>query len=53
MKTFLPIAAAVSLALTAFAHAGEAQGTITAIDPAAMTMTLDTGDTYTLPAEFD
>ncbi|MEM9999522.1 MAG: DUF1344 domain-containing protein [Pseudomonadota bacterium] len=35
------------------AFAGEAQGTITFVNANAMTVTMDNGETYTLPPEFD
>ncbi|MEL6921720.1 MAG: DUF1344 domain-containing protein [Pseudomonadota bacterium] len=53
MKKRLAATSAILLTMSAFAHAGEAQGAITEVDAAAMTMTLDNGETYTLPAEFD
>jgi hypothetical protein len=46
-------AAAMLAASTMAALAAEAKGTIQSIDPAAGTVTLADGSTYTLPAEFD
>ena len=42
-----------SLAFVSAPLAGEAQGTIAAVNPNAMTVTLDNGETYKLPPEFD
>lgn len=47
-------AAVLSLALLSVpATAAEAEGTITSVDPEAMTITLEDGSTYKLPAEMD
>jgi len=46
-------AAALLAASSLTAFAGEVTGTIQAVDPAAGTVTLDDGNTYTLPAGFD
>ncbi len=46
-------AAAMLAASTVASLAAEAKGAITAIDPAAGTVTLADGKVYTLPAEFD
>ena len=46
-------AAAMLAASTAAGFAAEAKGAITAIDPAAGTVTLADGQTYKLPAQFD
>jgi hypothetical protein len=55
MKKLMIAAGAASLlamsSLAAFAD--EAQGSITSIDPTAMTVTLDDGNTYALPASID
>lgn len=42
-----------ALMLTATAQADDTDGTITAIDPGAMTITLDDGKSYKLPDEFN
>ncbi|WP_173931042.1 DUF1344 domain-containing protein [Chelativorans sp. Marseille-P2723] len=45
---------AICLALLASpALANDAEGTITTVDPQAMTITLEDGSTYKLPAEID
>ena len=46
-------AAALLAASSLLAVADEATGSITAVDPTAMTLTLDDGNTYTLPADVD
>jgi hypothetical protein len=46
-------AAAMLAASTVAGYAAEAKGAITAIDPAAGTVTLADGQTYKLPAQFD
>ena len=46
-------AAALLVASSLAALAAEATGTITAIDPTALTVTLDGGQTYALPASVD
>jgi hypothetical protein len=46
-------AAALLAASSLAAFADSASGTIQAVDPAAMTVTLDDGNTYKLPAGFD
>ncbi len=55
MKKLMIAAGAASLlamsSLAAFAD--EASGAITAVDPTAMTVTLDDGNTYGLPASVD
>ena len=55
MKKLMIAAGAASLlamsSLAAFAD--EAQGSITSVDPTAMTVTLDDGNTYGLPASID
>ncbi|MEL6201530.1 MAG: DUF1344 domain-containing protein [Pseudomonadota bacterium] len=43
----------LNLFMIATSVAGEAQGAITAVDANAMTVTLDNGETYGLPDEFD
>ncbi len=51
--TIAASAAAMLAALTMAALAAEAKGTIQSIDPAAGTVTLSDGNTYTLPQDFD
>lgn len=46
-------AAAMLAASTVAGYAAEAKGAITAIDPAAGTVTLADGSVFKLPAEFD
>ena len=46
-------AAALLAASSISSYAAEASGAITAIDPAAKTVTLADGKVYKLPAEFD
>lgn len=46
-------AAALLAASSLSAFAAEVTGSITAVDPAAGTVTLDDGNTYVLPANFD
>jgi outer membrane lipoprotein SlyB len=53
-KLMIAAGAAGLLALSSLAAlADEAQGAITSIDPTAMTVTLDDGNTYKLPASVD
>ena len=53
-KLMIAAGAAGLLAMSSMvALADEAQGSITSIDPTAMTVTLDDGNTYTLPASID
>lgn len=52
-KILAALLAAISLATFSQANAAEAQGAITATDPASKTMTLDDGKTYVLPEAFD
>ncbi len=53
-KLMIAAGAASLLALSSLAaYADEAQGSITSVDPTAMTVTLDDGNTYTLPASVD
>jgi hypothetical protein len=49
----LMIAAGLLAASSLAAFADEAQGAITAVDPAAMTVTLDDGNIYVLPTDVD
>jgi hypothetical protein len=49
----LALAIATALLITTPALAGTSEGRITAIDPAAMTVTLSDGNSYKLPDEFD
>lgn len=51
-KYFLATCAALAL-MTGHAFADEAEGAITAVDATAYTMTLDNGESYKLPDEFD
>ncbi|MEO1701195.1 MAG: DUF1344 domain-containing protein [Pseudomonadota bacterium] len=44
---------ALSFLFTMPAFAGEAEGKIVDVNASAMTVTLDSGETYTLPPEFD
>ncbi len=55
MKKLLIAAGAASLLAmsSVAAFADEAQGSITSVDPTAMTVSLDDGNTYTLPASVD
>ena len=46
-------AAALLVASSLAALAAEATGAITAVDPTALTVTLDDGQTYVLPASVD
>jgi Cu/Ag efflux protein CusF len=53
-KLMIATSAAALLAVSSFsALAAEVTGAITAVDPAAGTVTLDDGNTYVLPADFD
>lgn len=52
MRIALTLAAAL-LATTAAAYAADADGEIKSIDAAKGTITLDDGNTYKLPGEFD
>ncbi len=53
-KLLIAAGAAGLLALSSLAaFAAEAQGSIKSVDPSAMTVTLDNGNTYTLPASVD
>lgn len=53
-KLMIAAGAASLLAMSSLAAlADEAQGAITAVDPTAMTITLDDGNTYVLPASVD
>ena len=53
-KLMIAAGAASLLAMSTFAAlADEAQGSITSVDPTAMTVSLDDGNTYTLPADVD
>ncbi len=53
-KLMIAAGAASLLALSSLAaFAAEAQGTIKSVDPTAMTVTLDDGNTYALPASVD
>lgn len=52
MRT-LTAALATFLALSASAFAGDAEGRIRSVDTQKMTVTLDDGKTYKLPAEMD
>jgi Cu/Ag efflux protein CusF len=53
-RLMLAASAAALLAVSSFpALAAEATGAITAVDPAAGTVTLDDGNIYVLPANFD
>ena len=53
-KLMIAAGAASLLALSSLAAvADEAQGSITSVDPTAMTVTLDDGNTYALPASVD
>ena len=49
----LSAAFAALLALSATAFAGDAEGRIRSVDTEKMTVTLDDGKTYKLPAEMD
>lgn len=55
MKKLMVAASAAALfAASSFAaFAAEVTGAITAVDPAAGTVTLDDGNTYVLPADFN
>lgn len=53
MKQIFLTALAASALMAAPAWAGEAEGTITSVDTNNYAMTLDDGQTYKLPAEFD
>jgi outer membrane lipoprotein SlyB len=55
MKKLLIAAGAAGLlaASSLAAFADEVQGAITAVDPTAMTITLDDGNTYALPSDVD
>jgi len=54
MKALAGVLAASFLALaTSMALADEATGTIQSVDPQSMTVTLEDGTAYTLPADFD
>ncbi len=53
-KLMIAAGAASLLALSSLgALADQAQGSITSVDPTAMTVTLDDGNTYALPASLD
>jgi len=53
-KLMIAVGAAGLLGASSLAAlADEAQGSITAVDPTAMTVTLDDGNTYKLPADVD
>jgi hypothetical protein len=53
-RLMIAASAAALLAVSSFAAlAAEVTGAITAVDPAAGTVTLDDGNTYVLPADFD
>jgi outer membrane lipoprotein SlyB len=53
-KLMIAAGAAGLLAMsTLTALADEASGAITSVDPTALTVTLDDGNTYTLPASID
>ncbi len=53
-KLMIAAGAAGLLAMSSLAaFADEAQGAITSVDPTAMTVTLDDGNTYALPASVD
>lgn len=52
MKTLLSSIALLGLSMSV-SFAGEASGSITNVNTNAHTMTLDNGQTYILPAEFD
>jgi hypothetical protein len=49
-KLMIAASAAALLASVSIGYAAEAQGTISSIDTAAGTVTLDSGQTFTLPA---
>ena len=53
MQKIIAISFAVLLMSGMTSHAGEAQGTITFVNANAMTVTIDNGQTYALPPEFD
>lgn len=53
MRIKAGILAAVLLCLPAGAFAANDEGVIAAIDAEAMTITLENGNTYALPGEFD
>jgi hypothetical protein len=55
MKKLMIVAGAAGLlAMSSLAAlADEAQGAIMSVDPSAMTVTLDDGNTYLLPADID
>ena len=46
-------AAALLAASSLSAFAAEVTGAVTAVDPATLSVTLDDGNTYVLPADFD
>jgi outer membrane lipoprotein SlyB len=53
-KLMIAAGAASLLALSSLAAvADEAHGSITSVDPTTMTVTLDDGNTYALPADVD
>jgi hypothetical protein len=53
-KLMIAVGAATLLAASSLAAlADSASGTIQSVDPTAMTVTLDDGNTYKLPAGFD
>jgi Cu/Ag efflux protein CusF len=52
MRTLIG-AVAAALMLSIAAHAAEAEGSIKAIDMDNLTITLDNGQSYKLPGEFD
>jgi Cu/Ag efflux protein CusF len=52
-KLMMAASAAVLLGASSLAHAGDATGTITSVDLAAGTVTLDGADTFLLPPTID
>lgn len=53
-KLMVAVGAATLLAASSFAAlAANVTGSITAVDPATHSVTLDDGNTYVLPADFD
>lgn len=53
-RLMIAASAAALLAVSSFpVLAAEVTGAITAVDPAAGTVTLDNGNTYVLPVDFD
>jgi len=51
MRSFAALLAALTLSTAALA--GQADGTVTKVDPEKETVTLDDGNTYKVPGEFD